>query len=423
MQRTKKPPPANKRHTKPCKYFQLGSCSLSAESCNFAHVVVAPPLPTKGASICRYYSTGTCHNGTYCPYGHSNQAESPYQPRIHIAGQEPRGEWQAHSTSPIDSVYLDAPPMYGNYPSAYSPYHHEWSYAAGISAQPPPGYPSNYITPPSSGAQPNNNQNPFTLGSKSSIPDLSTASSKGHPAPGFTSTARDYPHHSPYHYPHIATRSSSNDTTSTATTDTTVASSSSLNSGSDDTGSSSFSSSSTDSDSIELIVATTEDPQYPERRHEHQSQVVVADPPGPEHVPPFVVSYPRGGYPFQPHRPMPGSYNRPNRAVSQPTTFGSARTVSRNSGKPKPSKYKTKPCKFWALNKTCAAGDDCTFRHDEPLSLPNPGPPPGHRYSPSPPRLEAPRPRAASQHKDNKFFPISWRVIGGGVLVGGSKER
>ena len=57
-------------------------------------------------------------------------------------------------------------------------------------------------------------------------------------------------------------------------------------------------------------------------------------------------------------------------------------------------------------------------RHDEPM----PGPALARaRQNSSPKPVEAPKPRLASP-KDN-YFPISWRVIGGGVLIGGAKRE
>ncbi|TFK24928.1 hypothetical protein FA15DRAFT_704101 [Coprinopsis marcescibilis] len=390
---TKKPPPVHKRHTKPCKYFQLGNCSLTAEGCNFAHVIVPTASSAKGATICRFYSLGSCHNGPYCPYKHSTEGDSPYQPKIRIAGQEPRADWPG--ASPVDNVYHDGPPPYGSYQPYYP---HDWSYSAGIGVT-SPTFPSNYNSSYQSGGK----QHRLSLGSKSEDSNEGRYASSSSPS--------DYFKIDPSRKPDFIVRADSNDTQLSDETST-----------SNSTGSSSFSSPRTDSD--ELIVATTEDPKYLEHSHEHQSRVVLTEQQHIEHVPPFVPP----AYPQVPHgHGLVGLGRYQAVHASNPTQAPSvrpSRTTSRNSNKPKPSKYKTKPCKFWAQDRTCTAGEDCTFRHDEPMPthMPASRPVPARlRQNSSPTPVEAPKPRLATP-KEN-FFPISWRVIGGGVLIGGAKRE
>ena len=65
---------------KPCKFFQLGRCSNTAEECNFAHILVLPGLssplpvaisPTVGAGgFYRYLVVGQCPSERTCGVQH-----------------------------------------------------------------------------------------------------------------------------------------------------------------------------------------------------------------------------------------------------------------------------------------------------------------------------------------------------------------
>lgn len=67
--------PWNKnRHTKPCKFYQTMSCPLSADVCDFAHVLVDPTPPIRIDAACRYYQAGFCPNGPWCRYAHALEA-------------------------------------------------------------------------------------------------------------------------------------------------------------------------------------------------------------------------------------------------------------------------------------------------------------------------------------------------------------
>ncbi|KAF8630951.1 hypothetical protein AX17_005307 [Amanita inopinata Kibby_2008] len=70
MQETLKRRPLKKRHTKPCKFYQTMSCPLSADVCDFAHVLVDPPSALRAGDACRYYQAGFCVNGSWCKYAH-----------------------------------------------------------------------------------------------------------------------------------------------------------------------------------------------------------------------------------------------------------------------------------------------------------------------------------------------------------------
>ncbi|KAF9030194.1 hypothetical protein BDZ89DRAFT_678652 [Hymenopellis radicata] len=69
VQKVKKPPPLKKRHTKPCRYFQVSNCPKSAEECDFAHVIAPTPI-TPSSKACRYYLAGNCTNGMWCRFVH-----------------------------------------------------------------------------------------------------------------------------------------------------------------------------------------------------------------------------------------------------------------------------------------------------------------------------------------------------------------
>ncbi|KAH9936077.1 uncharacterized protein B0H18DRAFT_311534 [Fomitopsis serialis] len=117
---------------------------------------------------------------------------------------------------------------------------------------------------------------------------------------------------------------------------------------------------------------------------------------------------------------------------------------------PKDNLYKTKPCKFYFTDKSCIKGDKCNFIHDEWERALRPSRPKSEKRMPPPlstlgrrPTGEAPRqphpttPRPTELHahalpkrpaedaqraRNPNFYPITWRVIGGGVLMGGRRE-
>ncbi|KAJ7274245.1 hypothetical protein C8J57DRAFT_1315027 [Mycena rebaudengoi] len=77
--------------------------------------------------------------------------------------------------------------------------------------------------------------------------------------------------------------------------------------------------------------------------------------------------------------------------------------------------YKTKPCRYHKPGSVCPNGASCTFIHvDADID---------DQDSPTQLQHELPsRPVSSKEENTRKgYFPISWRVIGGGVLVGGSK--
>ncbi|KIL67985.1 hypothetical protein M378DRAFT_177190 [Amanita muscaria Koide BX008] len=50
------------------------SCPLSADVCDFAHVLVDPTPPIRIDAACRYYQAGFCPNGAWCRYAHALEA-------------------------------------------------------------------------------------------------------------------------------------------------------------------------------------------------------------------------------------------------------------------------------------------------------------------------------------------------------------
>lgn len=292
-QTPKKPPPANKRHTKPCKYFQARKCPHPADVCDFAHVVPTLPVGRKSLVMCRYDAAGHCKNGSSCHYRHHSDGASV--DGVLIADPEPRPEWQSIG-SPRDNTYAKTP-LFG-----YAPYNDPWGSPSVINI---PVYPSNSTLP-----------NAIDL--------------------------------SPLH-----SRNSICTTTSMSSTD------------SDD------------------FVVVTEAPSFNEHSHLYQSQVRVVEAPSPIHVPPL---YPTLNTSFP-------EIHTPTRVDPRPQVTVAPRVSSRSSVRPKPLKYKTKPCKFFNREAGCPSGEECTFRHNEPVH-PN---------------------------TSKNYFPISWRVIGGGVLIGSKK--
>ncbi|KIK69747.1 hypothetical protein GYMLUDRAFT_52914 [Collybiopsis luxurians FD-317 M1] len=65
-----------KRHTKPCKYFQMGTCPFSGMQCDFAHTL-SSALDVHSVVSCKFYESGYCRNGTSCRFWHSPAHPAP----------------------------------------------------------------------------------------------------------------------------------------------------------------------------------------------------------------------------------------------------------------------------------------------------------------------------------------------------------
>ncbi|KAH9480599.1 hypothetical protein JR316_0007199 [Psilocybe cubensis] len=167
-----------------------------------------------------------------------------------------------------------------------------------------------------------------------------------------------------------------------------------------DTVSTAISSSSLGSDEI-----VTDDPQYQEHHHSHQSQVRVADDSPVIHVPPFLpMPYINSAGGLTPTHGYDFTYNAMPDNIKANTPFKSR--SSKSSLKNKSLKYKTKPCKFFPTERGCPNGNACTFIHDEPSPR-----------VPTPPATKSASAKEDGEVRKN-FVPIPWRVIGGGVRVG-----
>ncbi|CAA7262969.1 unnamed protein product [Cyclocybe aegerita] len=307
-----------KRHTKPCRYFQVNKCPHSAEVCDFAHVMAGPIPATpeeKLPTSCKYYSVGRCTSGVQCRFNHPGSPTSRYEPPKYT---ERIADWAGTSANPN---YPESP-TYGG----YNPY--MWS-------------PSLYS-----------------------------------PANSFPSTRNSMLFSAP-------TRS--RDSIDTAT-----------------------SLSSVDSDDV---IVVTNDPKYSEHSHSHQSQVCIADDSPVIHVPPFYPTL-NGVYsPTSPISPYNYSYGGMAGNLMLPPSM-KPHTGAKPISKQKILKYKTKPCKFFPTEKGCPNGTTCTFIHDE-----------GYPIIASPAKHSRFSSSSNEEGERKSYFPIPWRVIGGGVLVGVKKDE
>ncbi|KAJ6549497.1 hypothetical protein B0H10DRAFT_1288428 [Mycena sp. CBHHK59/15] len=93
-----------------------------------------------------------------------------------------------------------------------------------------------------------------------------------------------------------------------------------------------------------------------------------------------------------------------------------------DASRQKLANYRTKPCRYYKPGSVCPNGDSCTFIHDldkKPSTLTV-----SEDSSPIKLQHDLPsKPLSAKEENSRKgFFPISWRVIGGGVLLSGVKD-
>ncbi|KAI9573667.1 hypothetical protein HD554DRAFT_2167231 [Boletus coccyginus] len=117
-------------------------------------------------------------------------------------------------------------------------------------------------------------------------------------------------------------------------------------------------------------------------------------------------------------RAISGQYFEEGSTVALPSPF---LLPWQDDARKKPLAHKTKPCKFYATNGKCTSGEKCTFIHD-PESKGN--------SKKSPPKLALPTdvklpPKPLDKYDDCRardFYPITWRVIGGGVMMGGQRQ-
>ncbi|KAG6860216.1 hypothetical protein C0995_014026 [Termitomyces sp. Mi166 len=137
----------------------------------------------------------------------------------------------------------------------------------------------------------------------------------------------------------------------------------------------------------------TEDPNYSEHYHQYQSRIRIIDSPPLVHVPPFYHSPPG----------LHGPLSVDTSCIASPTmyhAYGYMQPVSPGNSKPK-----TRP--------RIHTG---TSPRESPAASPQLLPVPPPATLPSKPLT------VAEENKKRNFFPISWRVIGGGVLMGSESK-
>lgn len=197
----------------------------------------------------------------------------------------------------------------------------------------------------------------------------------------------------------------------------------------------------------------TENPQYSEHAHnQHQSQVRVMDAEPHAMTSGYKYNVHGGCYPVSltPSWDVGGVhyYSQVAGLSSGDQKFSVTRSSSCASLRSKSAtrKYKTKPCRYFSVENGCPNGDSCTFLHDASIP-PVPLMARSHSKSPTssgngdddttffPRRTDQDGENAENDTSraedagpgDNKekknFFPITWRVIGGGVLMGGKRPE
>ncbi|TCD70410.1 hypothetical protein EIP91_003491 [Steccherinum ochraceum] len=130
---------------------------------------------------------------------------------------------------------------------------------------------------------------------------------------------------------------------------------------------------------------------------------------------------------FNPTRASDESTRRPRKRVRAATTSGT-------------NHYRTKPCRFFFSPGGCIKGDKCNFMHDPavpwtpetaraaPRKLSFSGSSTcvsesSSQATPTQDYRDLPKDSASCSDRAKKeFYPISWRVIGGGVMMGGRRD-
>ncbi|KAH0585947.1 hypothetical protein H2248_007233 [Termitomyces sp. 'cryptogamus'] len=333
-------PRAKKRHTKPCRFFQHDNCPLSAEECDFAHVL-SNDVSFSTPSPCRYFAAGSCGNGSRCRFRHV-MPSSEESDDMQTGSSPPEADQMKQDDSSVDSPIIER----------LAPWTMPFSMSMGGWRRPV------YTGPMASPVFP----------------------------PGLPLSPHVY--YSDF-YPRDSNRTISHPNST----------------------SSSF------SDDAAFV---TEDPNYSEHYHQYQSRIRIIDSPPLVHVSPFYHSPPPA------HGPL--SINTSYVVPSMHNASGFAQPVSPSEPRPKAHQrsnvrhkiinYKTKPCRFYKIDGTCPNGSSCTFIHtgktpcQSPMTSPRLLPVP-------PPATLPPKPLTlAEENKKKNFFPIPWRVIGGGVLMG-----
>ncbi|KAJ7145254.1 hypothetical protein C8R46DRAFT_556444 [Mycena filopes] len=367
-------PPQKKRHTKPCRYFQTGSCPHAAqEDCDFAHVfsdqsAVSLPPPKQ----CRYYLQGNCTNGIWCQYRHGDSSPGSddvsllkdYQNVNHLSSRE-------YGARPPPVQVRPAPGVIP--PAVYIP---------------SPTYFTGAYTGCTVWAYPHDVRSPLDF---TPPPHLLSSAAILSPAASIESIDDSTP-------------SSSSSPTSSVSDDAPVlpptADSSKYYSG--------LSSALGSNESRGPGIGAYLGPGY----GEHFINVNPYSPPPTLSV----VTSPYGAAPFydifSPKSQPPSAGFYPTEAFPQ--------SPQSPINRQKLASYKTKPCRYFKPGSVCPNGLACTFIHADPGRL---------DAAPSPasvkqlPQGLPSRPLSTKEENSRKgYFPISWRVIGGGVLLSGMKS-
>ncbi|KAJ7079762.1 hypothetical protein B0H15DRAFT_804319 [Mycena belliarum] len=348
-----KKPPQKKRHTKPCRYFQTGTCPHTAQDCDFAHVFSDQPAPAP--KQCRYYLQGICTNGIWCQYRHgegsTNEASllEDYRNGNSLAGGRVYGAEFGRGSNSIQ-MRVEVVPRSLYVPPTFN----------GIYASPPSGLWS-----------------PYTGGFQSSF------------------ACDPSPPKSNVHNPAVFPLDSTDSATPSESPTSSVSDEGALLYPDDASG------------NHNAYFNCEPQATYLSSPLDDTAQFAL--------MPMSVVPASYGMAPlydiFSPK--APGFY--PPTAIQPPPPSPCARI-----NRLKLSNYRTKPCRYFKPGSVCPNGDACTFIHADPEQMESPSP----LASPVNLQHELPaKPLSARESSIRKgYFPISWRVIGGGVLMGSNKD-
>ncbi|KAJ6508399.1 hypothetical protein C8R45DRAFT_1089578 [Mycena sanguinolenta] len=336
-----KKPPHKKRHTKPCRYFQVGRCPHEQqEDCDFAHVFSDPRASLPPPKQCRYYLQGKCTNGIWCQYLHGQTS----------VGSDDHSLLKDYQSGRVNfnTLQMSAPP------TAYVPSH----FNVPVHAAPTPWHNPVEFDPPSHLLSANLMISP---GASPDSIDFATSSS----SPTSSVSDDDVPEQ---HYSY-------------------------------------FSPESRLAIRVPSLGSTYEDSMQP--------------------YSPLSLSVVPVGYGMAPlHDIRLFSPQTPSSAGAYSAGFPSKLEPSRSlidRERTRLATYRTKPCRYIVAGTVCPNGDACTFIHatvdktDQTLLPPDPR------------KLQHELPsKPLSTREENSrrgYFPISWRVIGGGVTLGGVKAE
>ncbi|KAJ6530380.1 hypothetical protein DFH09DRAFT_1370754 [Mycena vulgaris] len=352
-----KKPPHKKRHTKPCRYFQTGRCPHAAQEDCDFAHVYSDQPSLHAPKQCRYYLQGICTNGIWCQYRHGESEDTSL---VEDNRNENPGRREFEASPNTLQMRVGVVP-----PAVYIPGTFNGMYVSSPSAPWSP-YTDGFHSPLE-----------FAAPAHFFAPSLSQVVS---PASSFDSIDCATPSSSP----------------------TSSVSDEGVPLSADDPSGTHYSYFNTEPQAAYLSSPYAEDhfPRYSSRVPLSVMPTTYGLTPlydifSPK-APPSGGFYASAGFPPQPEPPR--------------TPINRTKLIN----------YRTKPCRYFKPGSVCPSGDACTFIHADPETISeSPSP------SPSPVKLqhELPsKPLSAKEENTRKgYFPISWRVIGGGVLMGGAK--